>query len=154
MSKQKRQPWFPPPELPRTGVESHAHLNSRHFSLDFEQVLARAADAGVAQIMQVFLGPEAWADGKALFADRPGIFFLLGIHPTDASTFSGAAAEAMREAVQSDPRIKAIGEIGLDFYWRDCPPDIQEEVVLKQLALARELALPVVIHCRDAEEKM
>ena len=104
--------------------------------------------------MQVFLGPEAWARGKALFDGRRGVCFLLGIHPTDAAAYSAATAAAMREAVENDPRIKAIGEVGLDFYWKDCPPDVQKEVFLKQLDLARELALPLVIHCRDAETEV
>jgi TatD DNase family protein len=151
MSGKKSQPYFPPPDLPRTGVESHAHLNSRQFAMDFEEVLARASAAGVAEIMQVFLSPEAWAEGKALFDGRDGIYFLLGIHPTDALTCSAETAAAIIEAVKADARIKAIGEIGLDFYWKNCPQDVQKDVFVNQLALARELALPVVIHCRDAE---
>jgi len=151
VSKKKQQPYFPPPDLPRTGVESHAHLNSRQFALDFEAVLERAAAAGVAQIIQVFLSPEAWAEGKARFDAHPNVYFMLGTHPTEAVNYSPATEQGMREAIALDPRIRAIGEIGLDFYWKDCPPDTQKSVLLKQLALARELALPVVIHCRDAE---
>ena len=151
MSK-KKQPFFPPPELPCTGVESHAHLNSRQFDPDREEVLARAKAAGVAQIMQVFLSPEAWAGGKAMFDAHPNVFFLLGTHPTEAQNYSEATANGIREAVAADARIRAIGEIGLDYYWKDCPQDTQKTVFIAQLSLARELSLPVVIHCREAED--
>lgn len=151
MSKKKHQPYYPPPALPRTGVESHAHLNSRQFAMDLDAVLERAAAAGVAQIIQVFLSPEAWEQGKALFDERPHVFFILGIHPTEAMQYGPEAKGAMREAIRSDARIRAIGEIGLDFYWKDCPPEIQKGVFVDQLAFARELSLPVVVHCRDAE---
>ena len=153
MSKKKTQPFYPPPSLPRTGVESHAHLNSRQFTLDFEAVLERAAAAGVAQIIQVFLSPEAWQNGKALFDPYPNVYFILGIHPTEAQLFSKETAENIRLAVAADARIRAVGEIGLDFYWKDCPPEIQKEAFAGQLALARQLDLPVVVHCRDAEEE-
>jgi len=153
VSKKKQQPYFLPPELPRTGVESHAHLNSRQYSLDFEEVLERAALAGVAQIIQVFLSPEAWAADKARFDLYPNVYFMLGIHPTRAMHYSPETEQGIREAIAVDSRIRTIGEIGLDFYWKDCPPDTQRRVLVKQLALAGELALPVVIHCRDAEDE-
>ena len=151
MSKKKQQPYYPPPALPRTGVESHAHLNSRQFAMDLDAVMERAAAAGVAQIIQVFLSPEAWAQGKDLFENRPEVFFILGIHPTEAMNHSPEIVNGMRQAIQADARIRAIGEIGLDFYWKDCPPDVQKAVFIDQLAFARELSLPVVVHCRDAE---
>lgn len=152
MSKKKSQPFYPPPPLPRTGVESHAHLNSKQFSMDLEAVLQRAADAGVAQIIQVFLSPEAWAEGKALFDKHPDIYFILGTHPTEAMNYSDAVESGMRETIAKDARIRAIGEIGLDYYWKDCPPDVQKTVLIRQLGLARDSGLPVVIHCRDAED--
>ena len=153
MSKKKQQPFFPPPALPGTGVESHAHLNSRQFSVDFEAVMDRAAAAGVAQIIQVFLSPEAWEQGKAAFDPYPHVYFILGIHPTEAMNYGPETEQGMRGAVRADSRIRAIGEIGLDFYWKDCPADVQKSALVRQLTLARELGLPVVIHCRDAEKE-
>jgi len=154
VSKKKHQPYFPPPELPCTGVESHAHLNSRHYTLDFAEMMERAAAAGVAQILQVFLSPEAWAEGRARFASYPHVYFMLGIHPTETMRYTPATEQGIREAIAADSRIRAVGEIGLDFYWKDCPPDTQKRALLAQLALARALDLPVVIHCRDAEAEM
>ncbi len=151
----KKQPFFPPPVLPCTGVESHAHLNSKQFAQDFDEMLVRAKNAGVAQILQVFLSPEAWRTGKDRFSANPAhpeVFFLLGIHPTDAHEHPPDVLQGVRAAVKEDPRIRAIGEIGLDYYWKDCPRDVQRAMFLAQLSLARELALPVVIHSRDATD--
>ncbi|MDL2279942.1 TatD family hydrolase [Desulfovibrio sp. OttesenSCG-928-G11] len=153
MSRKKQQPYYPPPALPRTGVEAHAHLNSRQFLPDFAKVMERAFAAGVAQIIQVFLSPEAWREGRGHFDPYPQVHFILGIHPTEAMNYSRETEQAMREAVALDPRIRGIGEIGLDFYWKDCPPDLQKEALDRQLSLAGELGLPIVIHCREAEEQ-
>lgn len=103
--------------------------------------------------MQVFLSPKAWAEGRGLFAKYPNIFFLLGIHPTEAQLVTPETIQGIRDAVAEDTRIKAIGEIGLDYYWKDCPAEIQKKALSIQLHLARELSLPVVVHCRDAEEE-
>lgn len=150
MSKKSSQPYFPPPQLPKTGVESHAHLDSRHFKDDLEDVLARAYSAGVERIGQVFLHPNAWREGRGLFDAHPGVFFLLGIHPTEAHDYNEKVRDDIKKAVAEDSRIRAIGEIGLDYYWKDCPPDVQKPVFAAQLELCRECDLPAVIHCRDA----
>lgn len=153
MSKKNKNGPPVPPEalgLPLTGVDSHAHLDLRHFDKDLSLVLAKARAAGVANIGNVFLSAEAWENGRKLFADRPEVFFLLGVHPTDAMRYSPATRMAMKRAFIADERLRAVGEIGLDFYWKDCPPDVQIAAFIDQLHLARELGRPVVIHCRDA----
>ena len=158
MSSKKNQPFFPPPDLPCLGVESHAHLDDRRFLPDLGQVLSRAAAAGVAQIGQVFLGPEAWEKGKGLFppcSALPEVFFLLGIHPAEAHAFPPDVPDRIRDIILNDPessRIRALGEIGLDYHWKDCPAPVQKEMFRRQLRLARELDLPVVLHCREAVE--
>jgi TatD DNase family protein len=154
MSK-KNKPPRPEPEtlaLPPCGVDSHAHLDMVDFEADREELMDRAKASGVARTGNVFLGPEAYLNNREMFRNRPEIFFLLGVHPGNADQCSPEAVEAMRLAFQDDPRLKAVGEIGLDFYWDDHPRDIQERVFRTQLALASELGLPPVIHCRDAFE--
>ncbi|MDR3074284.1 MAG: TatD family hydrolase [Deltaproteobacteria bacterium] len=139
--------------LPPTGVDSHAHLDMRHFGDDLGAVLDRAASSGVAAVGNVFLSVEAWEAGKDRFTDRPDgprVFFLLGIHPTDALRYSPAVRSGMIRAFGEDPRLRALGEIGLDFYWKDCPREAQIPAFIDQLHLARALGLPVVIHSRDA----
>lgn len=136
--------------LPLVGVDSHAHLDLRHFAEDCDAVLDRARAAGVARIGNVFLNVAAWEQGRSFFVGQPQVFFLLGTHPTEAMNYSPAEREAMRAAFATDSRLRAVGEIGLDFYWKDCPPEIQIPVFIDQLHLARDLGCPVVIHCRDA----
>lgn len=147
--------------LPRTGVDSHAHLDLRHFAEDLDAVLDRAAASGVERIGNVFLNTEAWEKGREYFADRPELFFLLGIHPTDAALWTDETPSRFAGAFAVDPRLRALGEIGLDFYWKDCPPEVQTRVFIAQLRFAANLdrqgdsgnasgPLPVVIHSRDA----
>lgn len=135
--------------LPKCGVDSHAHLDSKALLPDVEGVLERAARAGVARIGQVFLSHAAYLAGRDLLA-RPEIFFLLGIHPSDGHLVDDNEWAALREDFLGDARLRAVGEIGLDYYWKDCPRDVQDRVFRIQLGLARELDMPVVIHSRDA----
>ncbi len=151
MSK-KNKPPRPEPEslaLPLGGVDSHAHLDLDDFDADREELLARARACGVANIGNVFLGPDAYRTNRHHFDAHPEVFFLLGIHPGNADTCTDEALADMRRAFADDVRLKAVGEIGLDFYWDDHPHDVQERVFRAQLRLARELGLPPVIHCRD-----
>ncbi|MDO5536178.1 MAG: TatD family hydrolase [Desulfovibrionaceae bacterium] len=141
--------------LPRFGIDSHAHLNSRAFDEDREEVLARAARCGLAHIANVFLNPETFPEDARLFDDHPEVFFLLGVHPDDVATFSDRTLAAIRRHVTENPRIRAIGEIGLDFSRTEpggAAPEQQAAPFVAQLRLARELDMPIAIHCRDAEE--
>ena len=152
MSK-KNKPPRPEPEtlgLPRVGVDSHAHVDMFEFDADREEILDRALACGVARTGNVFLGPRAYRANRHYFAHRPEVFFLLGIHPGDADQYSPEAVEDMAQAFRADPRLRAVGEIGLDYYWDKHPRDLQERSFRSQLALARGLGLPPVIHCRDA----
>lgn len=155
MSKKKTKEPLPEPHslnMPHTGVESHAHLDLDAFAEDLPQVLERARAAGVRHMGNVFLGPQAYARNRALFEQNPEVFFLLGIHPGEADTCDEAAVEAMRHAFLHDPRLKAVGEIGLDYYWDDHPRDMQQRIFTMQLTLAREVQKPVVIHSRDSND--
>lgn len=151
----------PPPTsfgLPRSGVESHAHLNGPKFVEDLEEVLTRAKNTGLAYIMQVFLSSTAWNSNIQRFSNHPEVYFMLGIHPTDVNDFENFDEELarIRDIIEEDRakarRIRALGEIGLDYYWKEVAPEVQQPAFRKQLALSRELDLPVVIHCRDAVE--
>lgn len=145
----------PPPEsfhLPQTGVESHAHLNDRRFQDDFDSVLQRCRDTGLARIGQIFLSADAWEEDSPKFLPHSEFFFALGIHPTEAALYTHKEKERLKAIYAHEPRIKAVGEIGLDYYWKDCPPDVQKKVFAEQLDTACALNLPVVIHCRNAEE--
>ena len=154
MSKKEIKTRIAPTELglPCTGADSHAHLDSEGLFDQLPAIMERAQAAGVAVIGQIFLSPAAYRSGRAAFAPYPHVYFVQGIHPCEAQMCTESVLAEMREAFQQDPRLRAVGEIGLDFYWEDCPHAIQEAAFRKQLALARELNLPVVIHSRDAAE--
>lgn len=134
--------------LPLTGVDSHAHLDDQAANLP--ALLERARRAGVAHIGQVFLGPEPYAALRPLMDVHPELFFLMAVHPNEAASCTGASLAAMRTAFAQDARLRAVGETGLDLYWKDCPLLIQETAFRLHLALAVEAARPVVIHSRDA----
>ena len=131
--------------------DSHAHLDGEEFDADREEVLARARAAGVATIGNIFLDPDRWRRRRGYFDAHPEVFFVLGIHPCDGQQCTPEVLADIREAFAVDDRLRAVGEIGLDFYWDDCPKEIQYQVLHDQLQLARELEKPVVIHCRNAE---
>ena len=151
MSKKKKDRPLPASlGLPLTGVETHAHLDMKPLVDDLDGVLARAAQAGVARLGQVFLGPEAYEQGRALFANRGQVHFLLGVHPHEASIIVGDTLARMETAFRGDSRLKALGEIGLDFYYDHSPREVQEREFRAQLDLAKALDVPVVVHSRDA----
>ncbi|WP_027182074.1 TatD family hydrolase [Oleidesulfovibrio alaskensis] len=155
MSKSKHK--TPPPAahtlgLPPVGVDSHAHLDLDALRPDLDEILTRAREAGVSHIGQVFLGPQAWAQNRHLFDAYPQVFFILGLHPCDADACDENAVTAMKQAFATDPRLKAVGEIGLDYYWDDHPRELQQKTFVMQLRMAVQIDKPVVIHSRDADE--
>jgi len=151
MSKKKKERELPEAlGLPAGGVETHAHLDLEPFAEDLAAVLDRARACGVSRIGQVFMGPEAYEKGRVLFADRPEVFFLLGIHPHEAKDWTDEVGAAMRAAFAADPRLRAVGEAGLDYYYDYSPREVQREAFAAQIRLAREVDRPLVIHSRDA----
>ncbi|MFI3272926.1 MAG: TatD family hydrolase [Pseudomonadota bacterium] len=152
MAKKKNRPAPESLGLACFGVDSHAHLSMDGFGEDVNEAIERATAAGVAQIGNVFLGPDAYLAERGLFEGKDTIFFLLGIHPNDSQACTEEALATMKACFTEDARLKAVGEIGLDYYWDDCPKDIQEKAFRAQLAMAKELDLPVAIHSRDAHD--
>ncbi len=152
MSKKKQPPQTSPLTLgmPPGGADVHAHLDKDHFGNDFDAVIDLAQRCGVSYIGNVFLEPDIFWEERERFTGRPGIFFLLGIHPCDGQKCTPEALERIEEAFKRDSRIRAAGEIGLDYYWDDCPPEIQKAAFVAQLKLARKYEKPICVHCRDA----
>lgn len=150
MSQSKRHPEPEGLKLPLCGVESHAHLDVDEMKGDLDLLLERARASGIARLGNVFLGSEAYLKGRALFKNHPEVFFIAGVHPCDAGHFTPAEAAILAEAYHADPRLRAFGEIGLDYHWDDASPEDQERCLREQLTMARQLDAPVVIHCRDA----
>jgi TatD DNase family protein len=129
--------------------DTHAHLHDPAFSEDRDAVLARARAAGVGRILTVGTDPASARDAVALAEAHPDVWAAAGIHPHDAAAADDAALAAIA-ALARTPRVVAIGEIGLDYYRNLSPREAQHRALRAQLALAREVAKPVLLHCREA----
>jgi TatD DNase family protein len=132
---------------------THSHVDtSRQFATDRDEVVERARQAGVTRLTVIGFNREA-AVRTVAFIDRyPWAYAAVGIHPTDALEWNEQVCAEV-EAHCRHPRVVAVGEVGLDYYWKDRAPfDLQRDVFRAQIRLARARNLPLVIHCRDAYE--
>ncbi len=132
-------------------VDTHAHLHFPEFAADLAAVLERARATGVVAMVTVGTDRETNPAAVALAERLPQVYATVGIHPHDAGDATDADFEAMERLARS-AKVVALGEMGLDFFRDLSPRDTQEEVFHRQLELARRLARPVVVHCRDAHE--
>lgn len=132
-------------------VDSHAHLDDSDFDADRDAVIERARAAGLKYILTVGggTGPENLAAPLAIAERHDWIYATLGVHPHEARHFQDSHAEQMRK-LAAHAKVVGIGEIGLDYYYDHSPHEIQKRVLIRQMELARELKLPIIIHCRDA----
>jgi TatD DNase family protein len=133
-------------------IDSHAHLDFNDFRDDLDAVLKRAAEAGVTHVVTVGIDVASSRRCIELARKYPNVFATVGIHPHDAEKATDNDWKEF-EKLLSEPKVVAIGETGLDFYRNHSSPAAQEKAFLRQLELARERCLPVVIHCREAHEK-
>jgi TatD DNase family protein len=134
-------------------IDTHVHINFDAFEADLDAVRDRWRAAGVVQLVHSCVTPAEFGRTQAL-ADRfPELFFSVGLHPLDAIEWQPNLGSEIRQLAQSDGRVVAIGEMGLDFFKAD-NREWQIEVFRSQLHIARALDLPVIIHCRDAAEMM
>lgn len=150
MARKKTRPLPRDLNLPPGGADSHVHLDMGGLAGSLDQVLARAESCGISHLGNVFLGPDAYKKGQALFKNHDQVFFILGTHPHDSGAFTTDTAEQITGLCRTDSRIKAMGETGLDFFYDYSPADLQKKAFRIQLEAAKQLDLPVVIHSRDA----
>lgn len=129
--------------------DTHCHLDAAAFDPDRGAVIARAHAAGVARFLNPAYDLESSRRAIALAQAYANVVAAVGVHPNQAGDFGEAHLAELRTLAHA-PRVVAIGEIGLDYHWQTTPRDRQAEVFIAQLALARELNLPVIVHCRDA----
>ena len=130
-------------------VDTHCHLHREEFDVDRDQIVSRAREEGV----EILLDPATTLASNRTVADLtrrfPEVYGAAGIHPHHADEVTPAVIEEL-ERIASDPRMVAIGEIGLDYYRNLCPAQIQREALRQLLALSRRLDRPVILHCREA----
>ncbi len=135
-------------------VDSHAHVQVRQFAGDRTEVIEAAFAANVEQIIVPGVDLQSSREAVALAAAYPSrLFAAVGTHPHDATTLNDETLAAQR-ALASSPHVLAIGEIGLDYYRDLSPREAQREALVKQLELARELDLPVILHNRDSHDDL
>lgn len=129
--------------------ETHAHYDDEAFIDDRDAVLKRVVDSGVTYIMNVGSNMESTEETLELARTYPFIYGAAGVHPSEADELNEVLFARLREIVKEE-KILAVGEIGLDYYWDEPECDIQKKWFARQLELARESKLPVIIHSRDA----
>jgi TatD DNase family protein len=133
-------------------TDSHAHLDDPRFDADRDAVLQRAWDAGVRKILTIGngKGPDQMGCGIPIAEAHDWIHTSVGIHPHDAAKVEERHYSLLEDLSRKD-KVVAIGETGLDYYYDRSPRDVQREVFRRQLAIAKKLDLPVIIHTRDAD---
>ena len=137
-------------------VDSHCHIDAADFDADRDAAIERAQAASVKYLLNIGTGePESGSFERAvqLAESRENVFTAIGVHPHDAKTFDERAERQLINLAKSSRKVVAWGEIGLDFYYDHSPREIQEQVFRRQIRIARELSLPIIIHSRDANEE-
>jgi TatD DNase family protein len=133
--------------------DTHCHLDDRAYKNDIDGVVSRAHAAGVCAMLTVATDRQSSQKAVALAETVPGLFASVGAHPHDAKDIGKTDLAVMRSLAQN-PRVKAWGEIGLDFNRMYSPGDIQERWFIAQLLIADELGMPVIFHERDSRGRL
>lgn len=132
--------------------DTHAHLDSGAFRRDLPDILARLPGQGIGLLMNPGCDLPSSQAACALARENPWIYAAVGLHPDAADQISPAVVDTLTQLVKDNPKVKAIGEIGLDYHYEDVPRQQQQACFRQQLALAQELGLPVIIHQREAAQ--
>ncbi len=133
-------------------IDTHAHLDMPEFDKDRNEVIKRAQAGGVDYILTVGIDPESCRLAVQLAEKFAGIYAIVGIHPHNAKDVDAVSYDLLRTCARHD-KVRALGEVGLDFFRNHSPREVQLRRFREQVALAREVKLPVVIHDRDAHRE-
>ena len=134
-------------------VDSHCHLDNPQFNADREAVIERALAAGVEHMVAIGTGsgPPDLEAGVRLADAYPSFYATVGVHPHDAHKASSGTYKKLSELL-AHPKVVALGEVGLDYHYDHSPRDVQREVFVEQMRVARDARKPIVIHTRKAWE--
>lgn len=130
-------------------TDSHTHLNAKRFDSDRQEVIQRAQEAGVSRIINVGFNRETIPSSLELAETYDFIYSSVGWHPVDAIHMK-EEDWAWLESLCAHEKVVAVGEMGLDYHWDTSPKEVQKEVFRRQIALARKVKLPIIIHNREA----
>jgi TatD DNase family protein len=129
--------------------DTHTHLNDQAFEEDREQVIRRAQEEGVSLLVNIGFNRETIPQTLKLAESYDFIYAAVGWHPHDAGDMKEEDLQWIEE-LSKHPKVVAIGEMGLDYYWDNAPRDVQKDVFRQQIALAKRVKKPIIIHDRDA----
>lgn len=132
-------------------IDTHVHLNFPDFQLDLDAIAQSWRETGVVQLVHSCVTPPEFAQIQALSRRFAELYFAVGLHPLDVDQWTDATAAEILALAQSDPKLVAIGETGLDFFKAENQAE-QQNAFAAQLAIAQQLNLPVIVHCRDAAQ--
>lgn len=130
--------------------DSHAHLNDEQYDDDRDEVIRRALEQGVSRILNIGFNRETIETTLSLAEQYGFIYAAVGWHPHDAATMTDEDLKWIRTLTEH-PKVVALGEMGLDYYRNYSPKEVQEEVFRRQIRLAREVGMPIIIHNREAD---
>ena len=130
--------------------DTHAHMDDRAFDVDRDELIASLPGKGVALVMNPGCSLASSYNAVALAEKFPHVYAAVGSHPDAAEEINESVIEEYRKLCKLNPKVKAIGEIGLDYHYEDIPRELQQKAFRAQMALATELDLPVIVHERDA----
>ena len=131
--------------------DTHAHMDDRAFREDRDALIAGLPEKGVGLVMNPGCSLESSRNAVALAEKYPHVYAAVGSHPDVADEVNDTILDEYRKLCKL-PKVKAIGEIGIDYHYEDIPRDLQKKAFRMQLELAREVKLPVIVHERDAHE--
>ena len=131
--------------------ETHAHYDDEAFNEDREVLIPKLYEEGITKVVNISVNRETCENTLRLIERYPFFYGALGFHPSDSMDFNETEYAWIRDQT-SHERVVAIGEIGLDYHWEEPDKEIQKRAFIRQLQLAQETGLPVVIHSRDAAQ--
>ena len=132
--------------------DTHAHLNDRAFDNDREDLLRDLPQQGISLLMNAGCDLQSSRECAAMAEKYPYIYAAVGSHPDAADEVCDTVLEEYRKLCKQNDKIKAIGEIGLDYHYEDIPRELQKKAFIAQMELAQELDLPVIVHEREAHQ--
>jgi TatD DNase family protein len=133
-------------------IDTHAHLDMPEFDKDRNEVIKRAQEGGIDYILTVGIDPDSCRSAITLAEQFDFVYAIVGIHPHNAKDVDEASYDFLRTCARH-AKVRALGEMGLDFFRNHSPREVQLKRFREQVALAREVRLPVVIHDRDAHRE-
>jgi TatD DNase family protein len=133
--------------------DTHAHYDDDRFDPDRDQLLGNTLRAaGIGKVMNVAADIDSVDSTNELSLRYEDVYAALGIHPSEVDLLTEADMDHIRELAVGNPKVRAIGEIGLDYHYEDSDPSLQEKWFIRQIELAKELGYPIIVHSRDAAE--